>query len=158
MGPTPRRPLAWWLPQMAFVMANMGQVRASQLVMDPFAGTGSILVSLVYFGAHVIGMDMDVRVIRDGADRGGQHRDIWSNFQQYGLAAPVGLFCGEKGGSTSALGGPRQPLTAPTAHPPQTTSAGGACAGTRSSCWTPWCATPPTECARAAARATPRPS
>lgn len=50
--------------QVAFVMANMAQARRSSVAMDPFAGTGSILVALAHFGAHTIGMDYDIRAIR----------------------------------------------------------------------------------------------
>lgn len=33
---------------------------------DPFVGTGSILVAAAHLGAHTIGADIDMRVIRDG--------------------------------------------------------------------------------------------
>ena len=42
------------------------QVRKGQLVFDPFAGTGSILIAAAHLGAHTLGTDIDIRVLRDG--------------------------------------------------------------------------------------------
>ena len=66
-----------------------------------FTGTGSILVSAAAWGAHVLGADIDIRVIRDGKrDKQGNHCNVYTNFSDYGLRDPVGL------------------LRADTAHPP----------------------------------------
>jgi tRNA (guanine10-N2)-methyltransferase len=65
------------------------------------AGTGSILVSAAAWGAHVLGTDIDIRVIRDGKrDKEGKHCNVYTNFKDYSLPDPVGL------------------LRADTAHPP----------------------------------------
>ena len=53
-------------PEMAAVMANAARCRGGQLALDPFCGTGSILVALAAAGARVVGADIDVRVLRDG--------------------------------------------------------------------------------------------
>jgi len=81
--------------EMAALMANMAQVRQGDLSVDPFAGTGSILVALSHLGAKCIGMEWDVRVIRDGKEnKRGERVDISSNYAQYGhLEAPAGLVC-----------------------------------------------------------------
>ena len=42
------------------------QVRRGHLVFDPFAGTGSILIAAAHLGAHTLGSDIDIRVLRDG--------------------------------------------------------------------------------------------
>ena len=42
------------------------QVQKGDLVYDPFVGTGSILVAAAHLGAHTIGADIDIRVVRDG--------------------------------------------------------------------------------------------
>ena len=42
------------------------QVRKGHLVFDPFAGTGSILIAAAHLGAHTLGSDIDIRVLRDG--------------------------------------------------------------------------------------------
>ena len=46
------------------------QVKKGDLVYDPFVGTGSILVAAAHFGAHTIGADIDIRVVRDGEHLG----------------------------------------------------------------------------------------
>ncbi|CAL1385494.1 unnamed protein product [Linum trigynum] len=74
--------------EMAFLMANQALVKPGKLVYDPFVGTGSILVGAAHFGAVTMGADIDIRVVRDGR---GPDRNVWSNFKQYGLPAPVGL-------------------------------------------------------------------
>lgn len=42
------------------------QVRKGNLVFDPFAGTGSILIAAAHLGAYTLGSDIDIRVLRDG--------------------------------------------------------------------------------------------
>jgi tRNA G10 N-methylase Trm11 len=53
-------------PEMAAVMANAARTKQGQLALDPFCGTGSILVALAAAGARVVGADIDVKVLRDG--------------------------------------------------------------------------------------------
>jgi tRNA (guanine10-N2)-methyltransferase len=79
--------------ELSFVMCNLALVRKGSLVYDPFVGTGSILVSAAAWGAHVLGTDIDIRVIRDGKrDKHGHHCNVYSNFRDYGLQDPVGLY------------------------------------------------------------------
>ncbi|KAL3152268.1 hypothetical protein ABBQ32_001345 [Trebouxia sp. C0010 RCD-2024] len=78
--------------EMAFIMCNQGQVKRGDLVYDPFVGTGSILVAAAHFGAHTMGADIDIRVVRDGKlNKSGQQMDVWENFRDYNLTPPVGL-------------------------------------------------------------------
>lgn len=44
----------------------MLQVRRSSLVLDPFVGTGSILIAAAARGALTLGTDIDMRVIKLG--------------------------------------------------------------------------------------------
>ncbi|KAL7157220.1 hypothetical protein ABFS83_02G063000 [Erythranthe nasuta] len=74
--------------EIAFLMANHGQVKPGKLVYDPFVGTGSILVAASHFGAMTMGADIDIRVVRDGR---GPDCNVWSNFKQYGLPMPISL-------------------------------------------------------------------
>ncbi|KAL3843728.1 hypothetical protein ACJIZ3_001131 [Penstemon smallii] len=74
--------------EMAFLMANLAQVKPGKLVYDPFVGTGSILVAAAHFGAMTMGADIDIRVVRDGR---GPDCNVWSNFKQYGLPMPISL-------------------------------------------------------------------
>eukprot|EP00124_Ichthyophonus_hoferi_P003605 Ihof_evm3s323 gene=Ihof_evmTU3s323 len=67
-------------PELSLLCANMAWARPSSLVYDPFAGTGSIIISCAHFGAHTIGSDIDPRVIR-----GREHNNILGSFRQYGF-------------------------------------------------------------------------
>lgn len=69
------------------------QVRRRGLVLDPYVGTGSILVAAAARGAYTMGSDIDVRVLKQGkkCSRTGKQVDIYSNYEQYGLQYPVGL-------------------------------------------------------------------
>jgi tRNA (guanine10-N2)-methyltransferase len=54
------------------------------MVLDPFVGTGSILLSCACRGAYCVGTDIDIRVLRGK----GIDQNIWANFQQFGLPRP----------------------------------------------------------------------
>ena len=41
----------------------MALVKNNQIIFDPFCGTGSLLVGAAYYGAHVMGADLDYNVI-----------------------------------------------------------------------------------------------
>ena len=79
--------------ELAAIMCNLGRVRPRDLVFDPFAGTGSILIAAAAHGATVLGADIDVRVIRDGKieKKSGQKVNVYSNFRDYALPDPAGL-------------------------------------------------------------------
>ncbi|TYZ59231.1 hypothetical protein PybrP1_002239 [[Pythium] brassicae (nom. inval.)] len=90
--------------EMALLMSNMAMVQPGDLVIDPFVGTGSVLIPCGTHGAVCFGTDIDIRVLlgigvgvsgggatdellRD--DTNGQPRaNVLSNFRQYGLPAP----------------------------------------------------------------------
>uniref|UniRef100_A0A1Y1KSD1 Ribosomal RNA large subunit methyltransferase K/L-like methyltransferase domain-containing protein n=2 Tax=Photinus pyralis TaxID=7054 RepID=A0A1Y1KSD1_PHOPY len=46
-------------PQLSLLMANQAQVKLGDLVLDPFVGSGSLLVAAAYFGGYVVGSDID---------------------------------------------------------------------------------------------------
>ena len=50
-------------PILAFIMCNMAKVKENHIVFDPFVGSGSLLVSSAYFGANVIGADLDYNLL-----------------------------------------------------------------------------------------------
>ncbi|CAJ1372995.1 unnamed protein product [Effrenium voratum] len=50
--------------ELAFLMANCACVQSGQMGMDPFCGTGGILVALAHFGARLYGGEIDIRVVR----------------------------------------------------------------------------------------------
>ena len=76
--------------QLSFVMAHQGLVQSGSVVMDPFVGTGSLLVACAARGAALtIGTDIDVRVLK-GMNRIARetNSNIFTNFQQYALPPP----------------------------------------------------------------------
>ena len=54
--------------ELAFLMANMGQVTSQSMVLDPFVGTGSLLVSAGHFNAYCIGTDSTCVYMRTRLD------------------------------------------------------------------------------------------
>lgn len=46
-------------PQLSLLMANQAQVKDGDIVLDPFVGSGSLLVAAAEFGGFVIGGDID---------------------------------------------------------------------------------------------------
>lgn len=46
-------------PQLSFLMTNLACVTNGSLMLDPFCGTGSLMLTAARFGAHVIGTDID---------------------------------------------------------------------------------------------------
>lgn len=70
--------------ELSFIMTNLAQVKPGGMVMDPFVGTGSILLSCALRGAYCVGTDIDIRVLRGkGADQ-----TVFANFAQYNLPRP----------------------------------------------------------------------
>ncbi|EPR63243.1 hypothetical protein TGGT1_277860 [Toxoplasma gondii GT1] len=50
--------------ELAFLMCHQAHVKRGTLVLDPFVGTGSILISASYYGATCVGSDIDIRVLK----------------------------------------------------------------------------------------------
>lgn len=98
--------------ELALIMATISRCSPGKWALDPYAGTGSILVACQLGGARCFGTDIDWRVLRgkdqdenDGAmrrridgghvklakdviDYSGKRKTIFSNFEQYGLQTP----------------------------------------------------------------------
>lgn len=89
--------------EMALLMSNMALVQQNDLVIDPFVGTGSVLIPCGTHGAICFGTDIDIRVLLGtgvgvtggGAseelitEKDGQPRvNVTTNFKQYGLPLP----------------------------------------------------------------------
>ena len=73
--------------ELSFVMANMACVTPGALVLDPFAGTGSVLVACAARGAHTVAADISLLSLRGKVP----NHDLLSNFAQYKLLAPLGV-------------------------------------------------------------------
>jgi tRNA (guanine10-N2)-methyltransferase len=67
--------------ELSLIMANQALAQPGSLILDPFVGTGSFLVSCSHFGAFTLGADIDGRQIR-GMDG---KKGIDSNLEQYKL-------------------------------------------------------------------------
>ena len=67
--------------EISFFTANQALVKQGSLIMDPFVGTGSLLVTCAALGAYTIGADIDWEVLV-GKEKG---KGVRSNFKQYGL-------------------------------------------------------------------------
>jgi tRNA (guanine10-N2)-methyltransferase len=44
-------------------MIHQCSIEAGDFVLDPFVGTGGLLVPLAYYGVHAFGSDLDIRVL-----------------------------------------------------------------------------------------------
>ena len=77
--------------ELAFLMVNQGLVQAGSMVLDPFVGTGSILIPASHFNALCFGSDIDMRVLKGmsvGRSRTNTQADIFTNFGNYGFKLP----------------------------------------------------------------------
>lgn len=62
---------------LSFLVANQALCTPKSFVLDPFVGTGSILISCMHFKSHCLGFDIDWRVLK------GKEYNMWSNVDQY---------------------------------------------------------------------------
>ncbi|OYT62828.1 MAG: hypothetical protein B6U69_00810 [Thermofilum sp. ex4484_15] len=53
-------------PRLARALVNIARVKEGELVVDPFFGTGSILIEAGLVGANLLGIDIDKRMVRGG--------------------------------------------------------------------------------------------
>ena len=53
-------------PELGMVMANLARVRPGSLVLDPFCGSGSLLLTAASLGASVVGADIELALERSG--------------------------------------------------------------------------------------------
>ena len=70
--------------ELSFIMTNLAHVKPGCVAIDPFVGTGSILLSCALRGAYCMGTDIDIRVLRGKGD----DQTVFANFEQYGLPRP----------------------------------------------------------------------
>ncbi|EQC35946.1 hypothetical protein SDRG_06690 [Saprolegnia diclina VS20] len=72
-------------PELALVMANLAQVRPGDWVVDPFAGSGGILLACAHFG---IGLGLAHDVSFRSLQGDGPGRDMAANFGEFAFAPP----------------------------------------------------------------------
>ncbi|PIO62873.1 hypothetical protein TELCIR_15552, partial [Teladorsagia circumcincta] len=51
-------------PELAFIQSNITSVRTCDLVLDPFMGTGGLLLSAAEFGAYTIGTEINYQIAK----------------------------------------------------------------------------------------------
>ncbi|XP_006614919.1 tRNA (guanine(10)-N2)-methyltransferase homolog [Apis dorsata] len=78
-------------PQLSLIMANQAQIQKGDIVLDPFVGTGSLLVAASHFGGYTLGTDIDflmlhgrTRPSRISQKIRGKDENIATNMSQYG--------------------------------------------------------------------------
>ncbi|XP_074656260.1 tRNA (guanine(10)-N(2))-methyltransferase TRMT11-like isoform X2 [Tubulanus polymorphus] len=79
-------------PGLSLIMGNMASVQKNDVVMDPFVGTGSLLVAAAHYGAYVMGTDIDYLLLH-GKGRPSRHdqkvrgpdENVRANLRQYGM-------------------------------------------------------------------------
>jgi tRNA (guanine10-N2)-methyltransferase len=70
---------------MSLVQAGMALAGPGKFIYDPFAGTGSLLLAAAAYGAHVIGSDIDGRMMRGKWSTGRERVGIVRSAKQYGI-------------------------------------------------------------------------
>lgn len=79
-------------PQLSLLMANQAKVKNGDIILDPFVGSGSLLVAAAEFGGYVVGSDIDYLMVhgRTKPSRIKQKKreddeSIEANMKQYNL-------------------------------------------------------------------------
>ncbi|XP_057369465.1 tRNA (guanine(10)-N2)-methyltransferase homolog [Daphnia carinata] len=79
-------------PKLSMIMANLAQIDAGHIVVDPFVGTGSLLVAAAHFGGYVCGTDIDYLTLHGKMKPSRAHQkkrqpdeDIKGNLKAYNL-------------------------------------------------------------------------
>ncbi|KAJ3628173.1 hypothetical protein MTP99_015497 [Tenebrio molitor] len=79
-------------PQLSLLMANQAKVKSGDIVLDPFVGSGSLLVAAAQFGGYVVGGDIDylmlharTRPSRIRQKERATDESIKANMEQYNL-------------------------------------------------------------------------
>ncbi|GLG92298.1 tRNA (Guanine(10)-N2)-methyltransferase-like protein [Gryllus bimaculatus] len=80
-------------PQLSLLMANQAKVKEGDLILDPFVGTGSLLVAAAQFGGYVLGTDIDYLMLHGKTrptriqQKKQREKDesVRTNMKQYGI-------------------------------------------------------------------------
>ncbi|KAG8036313.1 hypothetical protein G9C98_003636 [Cotesia typhae] len=81
-------------PQLSLLMANQAQVKNGDIILDPFVGTGSLLVAAAQFGGYILGADIDfmmlharTRPTRITQKTRSSDESVAANIKQYGKSS-----------------------------------------------------------------------
>ncbi|VDD89797.1 unnamed protein product [Enterobius vermicularis] len=79
-------------PELSFIQANLVKANRGAFTLDPFCGTGGLLLAAAHFGAYVFGTEINYQIARAcgkssrvGAKYLGPHESVAGNFSQYNL-------------------------------------------------------------------------
>ncbi|CAG9769697.1 unnamed protein product [Ceutorhynchus assimilis] len=79
-------------PQLSLLMANQAKVKNGDIILDPFVGSGSLLVAAAEFGGYVFGSDIDYLMLhgktkpsRIRQQKRASDESVRANMQQYNL-------------------------------------------------------------------------
>ncbi|VDM12511.1 unnamed protein product [Wuchereria bancrofti] len=79
-------------PELSFLQANIAKVDIGSLVLDPFCGTGGLLIAAAHFGAAVLGSEINYQIARAigkssraGVQCNTAKESVAANFRQYGI-------------------------------------------------------------------------
>ncbi|CAA9989907.1 tRNA guanosine-2'-O-methyltransferase, putative [Plasmodium knowlesi strain H] len=109
---TKKTQLAWWIHyslnkrpvlgptttdnELAFLMCNIAKVKAGHIVLDPFVGSGGLLITSSIFNAICVGNDIDIRLLKGykiaylnpHMQHKSRNKNIFENFLHYNLSLP----------------------------------------------------------------------
>ncbi|KAK5969491.1 tRNA guanosine-2'-O-methyltransferase TRM11 [Trichostrongylus colubriformis] len=78
-------------PELAFIQSNITSVCMDDIVLDPFMGTGGLLLSAAEFGAYTIGTEINYQIAkaigkssRHDMQMRSSEESVKANFEQYG--------------------------------------------------------------------------
>jgi tRNA (guanine10-N2)-methyltransferase len=84
---------------MSLIMCNMVNADEKRygMILDPFCGTGSVLLTAAELGCLTCGFEIDPRVLEFGkiCKKTGEKIDVLTNFEDYGFQKPVFLIRGD---------------------------------------------------------------
>ncbi|VDL70835.1 unnamed protein product [Nippostrongylus brasiliensis] len=78
-------------PELAFIQSNVTSVKPDDLVLDPFMGTGGLLLPAAEFGAYTVGTEINYQIAK-AVGKSSRHdvvmrseeESVKANFEQYG--------------------------------------------------------------------------
>ncbi|GAW82143.1 hypothetical protein, conserved [Plasmodium gonderi] len=109
---TKKSKLAWWINyslnkrpvlgptttdnELAFIMCNIAKIKAGDIVLDPFVGSGGLLITSSIFNAICLGNDIDIRLLKGHKiaylnphmKHKSDKKNIFQNFLHYNLNLP----------------------------------------------------------------------
>ncbi|KAJ8970386.1 hypothetical protein NQ314_001254 [Rhamnusium bicolor] len=76
-------------PQLSLLMANQAKIQNGNIVLDPFVGSGSLLVAAAEFGGYVLGTDIDYLMLHARTRPSRITQKMF--YQVYVFIAPYGI-------------------------------------------------------------------